>query len=51
LAAGLTIRPLAQSVGDTLAWYQGLPADQRVFTRAGLSPDRESAALSMLARG
>jgi 2'-hydroxyisoflavone reductase len=48
LAAGLTIRPLAQTVVDTLAWYRSLPADQQLFTRAGLSPERESLALGQL---
>jgi len=49
-AAGLTIRPLAQTVADTLAWHLGLPADQQVFSKAGLSPEREAAALDRLLR-
>jgi 2'-hydroxyisoflavone reductase len=47
-AAGLRLRPLAQTVADTLAWHRSLPADQRAFTRAGLGPERESAALDAL---
>lgn len=39
LAAGLTFRPLAETVRDTLAWDATRPADQA--WRAGLPPDRE----------
>ncbi len=49
-AAGLKIRPLAQTVVDTLAWYRGLPAEQQVFSKAGLSPETEAAALASLLR-
>ncbi len=48
LAAGLTIRPLSQTVADTLDWYRSLPADQQAFTKAGLGADRETAALARL---
>lgn len=41
LAAGLALRPLAGTAADTLAWWQGLPADQQVFPQNGLSPARE----------
>jgi len=47
-AAGLTLRPLAQTVADTLAWYRRLPADQQAFNKAGLGPEREAAALQAL---
>lgn len=50
-AAGLTIRPLAQTVTDTLAWYRSLPSDQQAFTQAGLSAEREARALQASARG
>jgi len=50
-AAGLQVRPIAQTVADTLAWYRSLPADQQDFTKAGLSPEREAAALAILLRG
>lgn len=50
LAAGLAIRPIAQTVADTLAWYLRLPAEQQAFTKAGLSPEREAAALEVLLR-
>ena len=49
-AAGLATRPLAQTVADTLAWYRGLPPEQQAFTKAGLSPEREAAALEALFR-
>lgn len=40
LAAGLTFRPLAETVRDTLTWDRSLPADA---TRvAGLAPEREA---------
>lgn len=47
-AAGLTIRPIAQTVADTLAWYRRLPSDQQAFTKAGLSPEREALALAQI---
>ena len=50
-AAGLAIRPLAQTVADTLAWYRSQPADQQAFSKAGLSAEREAAALNALLRG
>ena len=46
----LHTRTDAQTVADTLAWYRGLPADQQAFTKAGLSPEREAAALERLLR-
>jgi 2'-hydroxyisoflavone reductase len=51
LAAGLHIRPLAATVADTLAWWRGLPADQQVFDKAGLAPERERAALAAATGG
>ncbi len=51
LAAGLTSRPLAQTVADTLAWYRGLPPEQQIFDKAGLSSEREAQALAALSRG
>lgn len=46
LAAGLTFRPLAQTVRDTLAWFDALPAERRAALRAGLAPEREQAVLA-----
>lgn len=39
LAAGLTLRPIAETVCDTLAWDRTRPADAE--RRAGLKPERE----------
>jgi 2'-hydroxyisoflavone reductase len=39
-AAGLTYRPFAETVRDTLAWAQANP-DQSTSAQWGLSPDRE----------
>jgi len=39
LAAGLTLRPLADTIADTLAWVGELPADRE--RKAGLDPDKE----------
>ena len=47
-AAGLHIRPLAQTVADTLAWWQALPAPAQQFSLAGLSAQREAAVLAAL---
>ena len=47
-AAGLTVRPLAQTIADTLAWYRSLPGDEQAFSKAGLSPERETQALECL---
>jgi 2'-hydroxyisoflavone reductase len=48
LDAGLALRPLADTVADTLAWHAALPAGEQAFTRAGLSPEREAQALAAL---
>jgi 2'-hydroxyisoflavone reductase len=45
LDTGLTFRPLAQTVRDTLAWFDALPAERREKPRAGLSAEREQAVL------
>jgi 2'-hydroxyisoflavone reductase len=44
-AAGLTYRPLATTVADTLAWFRKLPELRRASLRAGLTPEREIAVL------
>lgn len=49
-AAGLRTRDVADTVAATLAWYRTLPADQQVFSKAGLSPEREALALAALSR-
>jgi hypothetical protein len=45
-SAGLSTRPLDQTVADTLAWWRTLPPQAQVFDRAGLSPDRERGVLA-----
>jgi 2'-hydroxyisoflavone reductase len=46
IAAGLTFRPLEQTISDTLAWAQTLPAGRE--WRAGLKPEREAELLALL---
>jgi 2'-hydroxyisoflavone reductase len=41
-AAGLRSRPLADTVRDTLAWFQTLPAERQGKLRAGLDPQWET---------
>jgi 2'-hydroxyisoflavone reductase len=43
--AGLTYRPLATTAAETLTWFNALPAERRSKLRAGLSPEKEAAAL------
>ena len=46
--AGLAFRPLADTVRDTLAWYDGLDEERRaqVTQRAGLPPEKETEVLA-----
>jgi 2'-hydroxyisoflavone reductase len=46
IAAGLTFRPLADTVRDTLDWANSRPADY--VWRAGLTPEREAQLLRLL---
>lgn len=39
--AGLKIRPMQETVRDTLAWFHSLPADRQSKLRAGLDPQKE----------
>jgi 2'-hydroxyisoflavone reductase len=45
LHAGLTIRPLQETVRDTLAWAQTRPGDYE--PRAGITPEREAELLAL----
>jgi 2'-hydroxyisoflavone reductase len=45
LAAGLTLRPLANTVRDTLAWHLKRPEAERNKLKAGLDEAREQALL------
>lgn len=46
LKAGLTFRPLATTSVDTLAWFRQQPDARQARLNAGLTPDRENAALT-----
>ncbi len=43
VAAGLTFRPMVETLEDTLQWYDGLEDDARMglHRRAGISPEKE----------
>jgi 2'-hydroxyisoflavone reductase len=43
---GLRSRPIAQTVQDTLAWFQTLPPERRAKLRAGLDPKKEAETLA-----
>lgn len=42
LRTGLSIRPLDETVRDTLAWFRSLPADRQAKLKAGLDPQLEA---------
>jgi 2'-hydroxyisoflavone reductase len=42
MQAGLRSRPLEDTVRDTLAWFQSLPAERQAKLRAGLDPRKEA---------
>ncbi|MBC8087501.1 MAG: NAD-dependent epimerase/dehydratase family protein [Phycisphaerae bacterium] len=46
VAAGLTFRPIGETVKDTLAWWNTLPADRREKNRFVLKPEREAEILA-----
>ena len=46
LAQGLAIRPLADTVRDTLRWHQGRPLAEREKLKAGIDAAREQAVLT-----
>jgi 2'-hydroxyisoflavone reductase len=46
LAAGLSIRPLGDTVADTMRWHLGRPAEERHKLKAGLAPEREAVLLA-----
>ena len=39
--AGLTFRPLADTIRDTLAWYADIKGDEQEWS-AGMKPERET---------
>lgn len=46
IAAGLTFRPLAETVRDTLAWWPTVPEARRTNPRFAMSPEVEAKALA-----
>lgn len=44
--AGLEIRPMAETVADTLRWHLARPEADRAKLKAGLSPEREAEVLA-----
>ncbi|MCP3098278.1 SDR family oxidoreductase [Myxococcus sp. K15C18031901] len=50
LAAGITFRPTADTVRDTVAWFKTEPAEHQAKLRAGLSPEREKEVLAAFAQ-
>jgi 2'-hydroxyisoflavone reductase len=46
IAAGLTFRPLADTVRDTLDWFHSLPEERQNSMRAGLPAEREAEVLA-----
>lgn len=46
LAAGLTFRPFADTVKETLAFYEAQTAERKAQLHAGLAADREAAVLA-----
>lgn len=46
LAAGLSFRPVDDTVRDTLAWWRTVPEERRSRTRAGLAAAREAEVLA-----
>lgn len=47
-AAGLRVRPLRETVRDTLRWHLSRPASERNSLKAGLAPQREADLLAKL---
>src|SRR5438445_12956685 len=46
LSKGLTFRPLAETVRDTLAWFKSQPPDRQSKLRAGIMAEREAEVLT-----
>jgi 2'-hydroxyisoflavone reductase len=43
VAAGLSFRPLSETIGDTLTWYQTAHPEEEM--KAGIPPDKEQTLL------
>jgi 2'-hydroxyisoflavone reductase len=46
VGAGLTYRPLATTVRDTLAWWPSVPEERRTKPRFAITPEQEATALA-----
>ena len=46
IGEGMTFRPIVETARDTLAWWKTLPEERRTRPKAGLTPEREAAALA-----
>ena len=46
IAAGLTFRPLATTMRDTLAWWPTVPAARREHPKFAITPEKEAQALA-----
>jgi 2'-hydroxyisoflavone reductase len=46
IAAGLTFRPLAATVRDTLAWWPNVPEARRANPKFAITPEKEATALA-----
>jgi 2'-hydroxyisoflavone reductase len=46
VAAGLTYRPVADTLRDTLAWWQTVPEERRTKPRFAITPEQEAKALA-----
>lgn len=47
LAAGLTFRPHAETIRESLAYFHTLPADRQEQLKSGLTPEREKELLTL----
>ncbi len=47
LRTGLKLRPLEDTVRDTLAWFESLPPERQAKLRAGLDPQKEADTLKL----
>jgi 2'-hydroxyisoflavone reductase len=45
LRAGLKIRPIDETVRDTVEWYKSLPAERQAAMRSGIDAAKEAAVL------
>jgi 2'-hydroxyisoflavone reductase len=50
-AAGLTLRPVTETLRDTLAWWNALPAERQAAGKWVLKPDVERELLAQVSRG